>query len=279
MIERICLNFHQYCNMSCPFCYIPFDKTDTYDFDNTLNVIKRISELGAHTITIGGGDPFAYSGLPDLVKNAKIAGLFTHVDTNILSMSKEKLRLALPYLDMIAIPFDGPPVMHDRLRARRGHFASVVSSAYDIQEAKEEFSFQLKINTMLCNTNKNSIPFLSELVNSFSADRWSIYQYWRLHNDAYRGQDFDLDNREYEDALSSAARLAPAAVEKNHIEARVNTYLFVSHNGAAYTHDPQDPNKYVGLGSIFEDLTIDQWHQFNRATLRDEARSRYRRSK
>ena len=261
--------------MKCPFCYIPFDRNDKFTADETIRVVQRISELGAHIITFGGGDPFSYSRFPDILQHSKSLGLYNHIDTNISGMTATKLRECAGAIDMIAVPIDGPPRLHDRMRAKVGHFAKVVASLYLLVKEIDRSHSKIKINTVLSGLNKDTLKFICQIINDFEADIWSIYQYWRLNNDAFRFDNYDISLDEYKAATGELLVHDRCSVELSEPSQRAYTYFFVSHSGIVYTHDPSDPNSYRMLGSIFNDQTIKKWQELGGQTLRQSARMRY----
>ena len=261
--------------MGCPFCYIPFDEADTYSYETARKVIVRVSELGAKVITFGGGDPFLYRGFPELVETAKKLGLFVHVDTNINSMSKQKFESCKEFIDLIALPIDGSPNIHDNMRQSHGHFIKVIRALYMVCEYFTVHSKKIKINTVVSKKNAESMPFVYNLCVDMKIDIWSLYQYWRLNNSAHLIQGYDISDRLFDASLSFIPADSQVLIEKNKSASRAHTYFFCSHSGQAYTHDPENQDRYIMLGSIFDDRSIEKWQALGGQSVRDAARMRY----
>ena len=58
--------------MACPYCYIPFDGLPD-SRETALRVVAVLVDWKTESITVGGGDPLAYSYTEDLITAVKSA--------------------------------------------------------------------------------------------------------------------------------------------------------------------------------------------------------------
>src|SRR5262245_8547898 len=107
--SRIIFNFGFQCNMACSYCYIPFGGKEANP-ERCLEVVNRVAELGFKVITFGGGDPFRYSYLPQLVRESARLGLTVHIDTNgiLLNERAADFDLLRSCVALVGLPLDGP---------------------------------------------------------------------------------------------------------------------------------------------------------------------------
>lgn len=250
---RIVLNFAARCALHCEWCYVPFGHAKATP-TLVAAIVDRIASLGFTSITFGGGDPFQYSFLWKILKQAKDAGLFVHVDTHGkgLTPSEDLLTLLHDAVDLLGLPVDGPnSAVHDAMRSTPGHFALVRQRLIWLHTLRD----RLKINTLLSARNLASAEQLGRLVASIGPSRWSIYQYWPLGPARGVEAAHRLSSEEFQRAAVHAAGVASTAgvvVEVTREEDRRNTYPIVRHDGVVLVHTQAPQSEIVTIGSIFD---------------------------
>lgn len=271
-IERVCLNFGSRCNMSCDYCYIPFNNKHI-EPAVTQDVVRRVSALGARVITIGGGDPFSSPGIEAIIETAHAVGLSVHVDSNGIGLRARHRPLLEKAVSLFALPLDGAnSATHGAMRSSPRHFQTVLDRAKLISES----GVPLKINTVVSALNWHELPDMANLVQSLGAQRWSLYQYWALSFGATSSARHSIPQETFSSAVSCLQDLARSVhVEVNPVLERHGTYLFVDQAGNAYTHEPAARDEYRPLGSIFDESTLIAWKTIQTASIREKARSRY----
>ncbi len=239
----------------------------------------RCADIGMSVITFGGGDPFLYTFIGDLIRTAKSVGLFVHVDTNGIALkpTKENVRLLECEVDLIGLPLDGPNAeTHDAMRSSSHHFGQVMQRL----EWLRPFRSKTKINTIVTAVNIGSLTGIGDLIRVIAPSCWSIYQYWPLSLGAAAQKDHHLDDGAFCVATASFVVpncLGPVKVEVNSLASRRLTYPFVGNDGNVYIHSAQSLSEYEVLGSIFDDRTVETL--FRRCcSERPSAISRYRQS-
>ena len=259
--------------MSCEWCYVPF-AGERPDPAVCKRIIERSAAIGFEVFTFGGGDPFLYQFLPELIALAKNRGLFVHVDTNGIGLqcTQATISLLTEGIDLLGLPLDGPRAdIHDRMRSSESHFGL----ALDRLSWLRPFMAKIKINTFVSKGNIYTIPEMVPLIARLGPSRWSLYQYWPLSH----GKTAMTRHLISDEQFSSMTEKLPAIidgvrVEVNSLSVRRLTYPFVSHDGTIYIHDETDYSSYRILGPIFDDEVITEL--FARCgTEREESKSRY----
>lgn len=224
-------------------------------------------------VTLGGGDPFIYPFLPDLIASAKQAGLLVHVDTNAIAMRQtpDTARLIEECIDLIGVPLDGPSAyIHGMMRSSPGHFDVLMKRLSWLEPYREK----IKINTVVTSLNAASLPELGRLITRLNPARWSLYQYWPLSLGAKSVSRHGIDHQSFMSAVRAINPLGRIQIEVNPLPSRRLTYPFVSHEGVLYTHSLSSLGDYEMLGSLFDNGVVER--MFSRCgPERVEAQSRY----
>ncbi len=103
--------------------------------------ISDAAEEGYGVLSVSGGEPLLYPGLPDLLDEARARGMATAVTTYGLLLDASRLEMLRGRLDYLAIRLDGVRDSHDRLRACAGAFAAMEARLPGVREAGLDFGF------------------------------------------------------------------------------------------------------------------------------------------
>lgn len=251
---RVVLNFSHRCALHCEWCYVPFE-TPRAERRVVEALVDRVASLGFRTITFGGGDPFQYSYIGDLVRSAKAAGLYVHIDTHGKSLtgSQRTESLLVEAVDLVGLPLDGPTSkVHDCMRSSPGHFDVVMKRLRWLKR----LDVRVKVNTIVSRRNVNSLLDLATSIQSLAPWRWSLYQYMPLGPGAAVAPIHAMDAADFESAVTSvSARLGSQAqglLEFADKDKRRSTYPIVHHDGTVFVHSSLDAGAMVPLCSIFE---------------------------
>lgn len=238
--------------MSCQWCYVPFSGSPAVE-QEVASIVGRLADLGFTWLTVGGGDPFQYSFIPNILRYANSRGLFVHVDTHAKSLcqSQANLELVTDVVDLLGLPLDGSESrMHDHMRGSEGHFDLVCRRI----EWLSSLRCRLKINTIVSSRNAHDVVNLAKLVSTFAPARWSIYQYWPLGPAARVSGSHTLSDSGFLKCVEEARvsmTTKKTLLEINLPESRRDTYPIVHHNGEVFVHAPSPHNDFISLGSIF----------------------------
>ena len=272
MIERICFNFLSICNMRCDFCYCAFDKSPV-DVRLCQRILDRCAELDAAVVTFGGGDPLAIPDCWSLIQYAKKIGFFVHLDTNGIGLKLTDYVRLDRYVDLLGLPIDGSTrERHFKMRPYQDHFNIVVEHL----DALRRCMVTLKISTMVSRINCTDLTGIARVISGYRVSRWSLYQFWNVDGVTLRPRRHALSDKGFAAAIRPVLDLSlPFPVESGTLSNRVGAYFFVSHLGQVYTNHSSCAERYVRLGSIFDDATIDRWMEVTTTSVSSHARDRY----
>ncbi|MET4426024.1 radical SAM protein [Bradyrhizobium sp. RT3a] len=270
-INRVILNFTSRCDMRCTYCYVPFDHRRP-DPEMPFRVIERCHELGASAITIAGANPFLFPDLRNLVIKAKELIGFVHIDTNLLRNDDARVISISRSVDLLGVPLDGSlAVIHDRVRSARGHYHVVLR----LLPLLISSGVHVKVNTVITAENMHDVKNIARLVCELKPATWSIYEFWPME----RGLANRLRHQTVADFHLTAQPLRELAsgvhVEFGSITDRAQHYFFVNDRGLLYTIDPASTERYVFLGSVFDDSVVQRWGEIASGTLRRSITLRY----
>lgn len=257
-VYRIILNFTGRCNMACPFCYVPFDGSEVGD-KKVIEVVEAIIALNPEAVTIGGGDPFMFRSIVDLLAMLHDGKRFIQVDTNAKSLKQAHIYSLLKYVNLVGLPLDGGRrESHELMRAAPGHFKIVMEWLHKLSQ----LSIGIKINTVVSRLNLADVINIGYLLSNYNIAVWSLYQFWPMQDGLKHNDRFNVDDAAYSNVAARIKTSFPRIeIESATITERSRAYLFVNHNGTVYTVDPQNHRYYLDIGSIFEADVLKKWQQ------------------
>ena len=249
-VPRMILNFTGRCNMACPYCYVPFDGSKV-DSKTTRSVVKAILAFAPDSITFGGGDPFMFEFFPELLLMASIQGPFIQVDTNAKCLETRHVPLLEEHVDLLGLPLDGStPDIHGKMRRDSSHFSTVMRWVDRLQDK----SVALKVNTVVSKINRHDILSIGNLLTKRKIARWSLYQFWPMADGLVNSELYDISDADFIETTTRVTAECPKLrIECGTVASRSPSYVFVTHDGTAYTVDPRDRRLYIRVGSVFDD--------------------------
>lgn len=107
------------CNLCCEHCYSNSGPGMRTELDPAVvcGLVSDAARMGYQVVSVSGGEPFLYSGLAAVLRHAKSLGLRTTVTTNGYFLQRRRLDPLRDFVDVLAVSLDGPPDLHNRLRA------------------------------------------------------------------------------------------------------------------------------------------------------------------
>lgn len=255
-VSRIIFNFTNKCNLSCDFCYIPFNNEECKDLDLWKNIIDKCKSLNAKIITFGGGDPFMYKDFYTLLEYTYDGKIFIQVDTNALGLTEKHLNSINSCVDLVSLPVDGTELVHSKMRKNTLHYQVVMKWL----KRFNELGIPVKINTVLTKYNYSNLYDLAQILNKYIISKWSIYQYWALGPLKHNRVVFELTDDEYFNITSNLmSNFSNLNIEQSSLRSRYNSYFFVTQTSRVYVMDKKNQEEYVELGSIFDQDIIKKW--------------------
>jgi len=131
------------CNLLCRHCYSSSGPSvkDRLEVKTLCQALSDASEMGYEVVSVSGGEPLMYEGLEQVLVHAKSLGMRTTVTTNGTLSSAKRLSRLQGCLDLMAISLDGPPELHNQVRASRSAFDRLLAGLENVRSAGFKFGF------------------------------------------------------------------------------------------------------------------------------------------
>jgi MoaA/NifB/PqqE/SkfB family radical SAM enzyme len=165
------------CNMYCRFC-VTEDGFDCMPFATATALLSRLREQGVRTVTLGGGEPFAWPhDLLALAAHGKQLGFCMQVGSNGVALPEGFASLAC--FDRFVLPLesvDAEP--HDHLRRwRGGHHRIIQDRLAELQRHGKTVT----VSTVVTAANQEGVPALARFLADYhrvaqNVHAWHLYQ-------------------------------------------------------------------------------------------------------
>lgn len=136
------------CDHACAHCgsRAARARPDELTFDEMKRVADDLARLGTREVTLIGGEAYLHPDLAPLVRHLKALGLWVSVQTGGRGWTAAVCdALVEAGLDAVGFSLDGPPEVHDELRAARGSQAAA-ERALELSIAR---GLPVSVNTQL----------------------------------------------------------------------------------------------------------------------------------
>lgn len=131
------------CNLQCPHCYSgsgPWAR-DSLDPATIEDLLSDAASMGFERLSVSGGEPLLYTGLPRVLLRAKSLGMRTSLATNGYFLDERHLGPIRDHLDGLAISLDGLPETHNFMRGSSAAFTRLCSGLKYIRDTRIPFGF------------------------------------------------------------------------------------------------------------------------------------------
>lgn len=177
------------CPLGCPYCSNPLAldrRDDEIDAATWARVFREAAALGVLQVHLSGGEPAARRDLPEIVKAARDAGLYSNLITSGVGLTPQTLAaLADAGLDHVQVS------MQDSEQASADHIAGYEGASARKRAIAGEvvrIGLPLTINLVVHRANVGRIEPMVELALSLGASRVEIahvqYYGWAMKNRA-----------------------------------------------------------------------------------------------
>ncbi|MBR0655330.1 pyrroloquinoline quinone biosynthesis protein PqqE [Plastoroseomonas arctica] len=201
------------CPLRCPYCSNPLELARLaaeLDTATWLRIFREAAELGVLQLHLSGGEPALRRDLPELIRGAAAAGLYTNLITSAVTLDAARVTaLAEAGLDHVQISFqDADPSSADRIGGYAGGHAKKLIAAAAIRVA----GLPLTLNAVVHRQNLERLPEMIELALALGARRMEVahvqYYGWALAN-----RDALLPTRAQLDAATATVDAARARLK------------------------------------------------------------------
>ncbi|MGH7983471.1 MAG: pyrroloquinoline quinone biosynthesis protein PqqE, partial [Candidatus Udaeobacter sp.] len=199
------------CPLHCPYCSNPTQarNNDELATDEWRRVIREAAALGVLQIGFSGGEPLARRDLPDLVRAAREANLYTNLITSGIGLDDERVhRLRDAGLDSIQLSFQSDESdLSDEIAGARAHQPKLDAAA-KIRAA----GIPLSLNFVIHRRNIDRLPQMIDLAETLEAERVELanvqFYGWAFLNRSGLLPTREQVTRAREVATAAKARLA-----------------------------------------------------------------------
>ena len=199
------------CPLHCPYCSNPLQgrNNDELNTDEWKRVIHEAAALDVLQIGFSGGEPLARRDLPDLVRAAREADLYTNLITSGIGLDDERVHpLRDAGLDSIQLSFQSDQSgLSDEIAGARAH-QHKLDAAAKIRAA----GIPLSLNFVIHRRNIDRLPQMIDLAETLGAERVELanvqFYGWAFLNRAVLLPTREQVTRAREVATAAKARLA-----------------------------------------------------------------------
>jgi pyrroloquinoline quinone biosynthesis protein E len=199
------------CPLHCPYCSNPTQARNDSELatDEWARVIREAAALGVLQIGFSGGEPLVRRDLPDLVRAAREANLYTNLITSGIGLDDDRLNaLRNAGLDSVQLSLQSDSTdLADEIAGTRAH-QHKLDAATKIRVA----GIPLSLNFVIHRRNIDRLPQMIELAESLQAGRVELanvqFYGWAFLNRAALLPTREQVVRAREIATAAKARLA-----------------------------------------------------------------------
>ena len=158
------------CNLKCTFCEISYwtEKPADLEFENIQQMVAHLPKLKRVDLT-GIGEALVNQNFFAIVKFLKAKGIYVTLNDNFTLMTEQTARQIIDLgIDQIFLSLDGATADTYESIRRGAKFERVIANVKRLMELKRETGSKLpevKINTVVCNTNYQELPAIVEIAH------------------------------------------------------------------------------------------------------------------
>jgi len=199
------------CPLHCPYCSNPPQTRNDQELTTSewTRVIREAAALGVLQIGFSGGEPLARRDLPEMVRAARAANLYTNLITSGIGLDDDRVRaLRDAGLDSVQLSFQSDNSdLADEIAGARAHQRKLDAAA-----KIRAVGIPLSLNFVIHRRNIDRLPQMIELAESLQAERVELanvqFYGWALLNRAALLPTREQVVRAREIATAAKARLA-----------------------------------------------------------------------
>jgi len=177
------------CPLRCPYCSNPVElhrASQELDAATWGRIFREASDLGVLQVHLSGGEPTARRDLPEIIRHAVSAGLYTNLITSgVLTDARRFAEYAAAGLDHVQLSVqDAEGGSADRIGGYSGGHGRKMAFA----ELVRAEGIPLTLNAVVHRQNLDRLPEMIELALKLGAGRMEVahvqYYGWALRNRA-----------------------------------------------------------------------------------------------
>lgn len=178
MLMGLCvLHITNLCNLKCKHCYASagekFPNEMTYD--EIINVVDQLDELGINYITLSGGEPFEREDVFDIIKYIRQKDIHVMITSNGTLLNQDIMdKLKKLDIDSIQISIDSyDPEIHDSFRGIKGSFNKAIEGI----KLCKAIGIKVSIMSTLSAINRKNMDKLIDLALKLQVDGFAMERF------------------------------------------------------------------------------------------------------
>jgi MoaA/NifB/PqqE/SkfB family radical SAM enzyme len=157
------------CNLRCVSCACWRETTrDELSTVEWKDVLRQLATLRIHKVNFTGGEPLIRRDAIELMGFARSVGIrHTHLNTNAILLTPAKLDEVLEAgIRSFNVSVDGPGVLHDRIRGRKGAFIRTIGHLRNLIAQRDRYKLKLRMNFTVMRDNVSTLPEIAALAQT-----------------------------------------------------------------------------------------------------------------
>jgi len=177
--------------------------------DEWRRVLSEAAELGVLQVGFSGGEPLVRRDLPEIIRGARAANLYTNLITSGVGLDESRVReLRDAGLDSVQLSFQSDEAnLADEIAGARAHQSKLAAAAHT-----RDAGIPLSLNFVIHRRNIDRLPQLIDLAETLGAERVELanvqFYGWAFQNRAALLPTRAQVTRAREVATAAKARLA-----------------------------------------------------------------------
>ncbi|MBI4846219.1 MAG: radical SAM protein [Candidatus Omnitrophica bacterium] len=153
------------CNCRCYYCWGLEREEAELGTEQIFAFIDALKDLGTMRIHFTGGEPLLRDDFSRIVAHANFRGVSVGLATNGILLP-QKLDLLKKNIDRVAISFDGPKEVHERVKGK-GAYANVLAALEKLKDTDIEVILMMTLHRD--NTTISCVKYALETAHKYSA--------------------------------------------------------------------------------------------------------------
>lgn len=204
------------CNLACEHCgsRAGSNRPDELSPAEALDLVRQLAEAGITEVTIEGGEAFLRKDWLDIARAISEAGMLCTMVTGGYGITANMARkMKEAGIRRVSVSVDGLEATHDRIRGRKGSWASCFRTLGHLREA----GLSITANTQMNRLSAPELPRIYEALRDAGVQAWQIQITSAMGN----GADFHpwlLQPAELETLYQTLARIAARARDEGKVK-------------------------------------------------------------
>jgi MoaA/NifB/PqqE/SkfB family radical SAM enzyme len=194
------------CNLACAHCYSSSSPQELGSLSPELvaQVVRDASAIGVRVVSLSGGEPLLYGGLPAILATAKDVGSQVNLVSNGTLIRSARFDSVADRLTVIALSLDGLRERHNAVRRAPRQFDDVLQAAKHLRQSGKRFG----IIHALTSESLDELEDLAALASDLGAELFQIHPFEPFGRGASASGMTALNEEERLDAFLIAHQLS-----------------------------------------------------------------------